>query len=142
MHSFIGGSCVVTCSLFYARGGGRALAIDAMRGHDPGMNVQRVRWFAVSSPESNALRCVACDAEVEIAPHVDHHPAACPRCGVESAFLNWNGRVLQVVPKDAPHAFVSVLRFAQEHLDELEYVEFLCSLEEVATALNCATIRS
>src|SRR5262249_2820973 len=63
-------------------------------------------------------------------------------CGVESAFLNWKGRVLQIVPKNAPPAFVAVLRWGQQHLDELEYVEFVCALEEIADSINAVAVHS
>ena len=102
------------------------------------MNAQRVRWFAVSSPETNLLRCVACEDEINVWPSLDHHPAICPRCGIESAFLNWESRIIQIVPKYAPPSFVAMLKWMQKHLDEIEYVEFLCSLAEVAKALNGA----
>jgi hypothetical protein len=61
---------------------------------------------------------------------------------VESAFLNWKGRTVQVVPKNAPPAFAAVLRWAQQHLDELEYVEFVSALEELADALGAAAVHS
>jgi len=61
---------------------------------------------------------------------------------VESAFLNWKGRIVQIVPKDAPPAFASVLRWGQQHLDELEYVEFVCALEEIADSITAMAIHS
>jgi hypothetical protein len=59
---------------------------------------------------------------------------------VESAFLNWKGRTVQVVPGSGPPAFVAVLRWCQQHLDELEYVEFVCALEEIADALTAVPV--
>jgi hypothetical protein len=59
---------------------------------------------------------------------------------VEAAFLNWKGRTLQIVSKNAPPALAAVLRWGQQHLDELEYVEFLCALEEIADSLNAVEI--
>jgi hypothetical protein len=104
------------------------------------MNTQKPTWFSFSSPESTALRCAACGQEVDPGPAADHHPRYCPKCRVESAFLNWKGRTVQIVPSDAPPAFVAVLRWAQQHLDELEYAEFVCSLEEIADAINAVAV--
>jgi hypothetical protein len=61
---------------------------------------------------------------------------------VESAFLNWIGRTVQIVPNNAPPAFAAVLRWGQQHLDELEYVELICALEEIADAMNAVAARS
>jgi hypothetical protein len=61
---------------------------------------------------------------------------------VESAFLNWKARVVQIVPRDAPAALVAVLRWCQQHLDELEYVELVCALEELADAINPVAVGS
>ena len=55
---------------------------------------------------------------------------------MECVFLNWKGRLVQIVPSRAPDVFVAVLRFLQQRLDELEYVELLCALEEIVDALN------
>jgi hypothetical protein len=59
---------------------------------------------------------------------------------VESAFLNWKDRTVQVVPNNAPPAFAAVLRLGQQHLDELEYVEFICALEEIADAMSAVVV--
>lgn len=105
------------------------------------MNREQSTWFAFSAPESARLSCAACGQEIDLeCPAADHHPGCCPKCDVESAFLNWKGRILQVVPKNAPAAFVTTLRWAQEHLDELEYVELICALEEIADSLKPSVI--
>src|SRR5690348_7629597 len=107
------------------------------------MSTQRPTWFSFSSPGGRALRCAACGQEVDLgSPAADHHPGCCPKCGVESAFLNWKGRTVQIVPQNAPPAFAAVLRWGQEHLDELDYVEFISGLEEIADAINAATVHA
>jgi hypothetical protein len=107
------------------------------------MSTQRPTWFSFSSPGSTALRCAACGQEVDLGfPAADHHPGSCPKCGVESAFLNWKGRTVQIVPQNAPPAFAAVLRWGQQHLDELEYVEFVSALEEIADAINAAAVHA
>lgn len=94
----------------------------------------------LSSPESSALRCAACGQEFDLGPAADHHPRYCPKCRVESAFLNWKGRIVQIVPSNALPAFVAVLRWGQQYLDELEYVEFICALEEMADSINTVLV--
>jgi predicted RNA-binding Zn-ribbon protein involved in translation (DUF1610 family) len=106
------------------------------------MTTQNGTWFSFSSPGNTTLRCAACGQEVDLGPTADHHPQHCPNCGVESAFLNWKGRTLQIVPTNAPPAFVAVLRWAQRHLDELEYVEFVCAVEEIADSISTGVVHS
>jgi hypothetical protein len=100
------------------------------------MSAHKPTWFSFSSPDSTALQCAACGQEIDLGAAGDHHPRHCPSCGVESAFLTWKGRVVQIVPQSAPPAFVAVLRWGQQHLDELEYVEFVCALEEIADLIG------
>ncbi len=106
------------------------------------MNTQRTTWFSFSPPESTALHCAACGQEIDLGPTADHHPRYCPKCRVESAFLNWKGRTVQIVPKNAPAAFAAFLRWGQQNLDELEYVEFICAVEEIADSINAVPAHS
>jgi hypothetical protein len=106
------------------------------------VSARQPTWFSFSSPAGTALRCAACGRAIDPGLSADHHPRCCPVCRVECAFLNWKARIVQVVPDHAPPAFAAVLRWAQEHLDELEYVEFLCALEEIADAINTVAFPS
>jgi hypothetical protein len=107
------------------------------------MSTQRPTWFSFSPPGGLILHCAACGQEVDLQfPTADHHPGICPKCGVECAFLIWKNRTVQIVPKNAPPEFAAVLRWLQEHLDELEYVEFVCALEEIADAINAVAVDS
>ncbi len=71
---------------------------------------------------------------------LDHHPRVCPRCGVDCAFLNWKGRMLQVVASNAPSVIERALRFAQQDFDELEYAEFVVALEKLMDDLYAASL--
>ncbi len=97
-------------------------------------------WFSFSLPARTALLCAACGQEIDPGRSADHHPRWCPKCGVESAYLNWKGRVVQVVPDRAPPALAAILRWAQQHLDELEYVELVCALEEIADSISAVAV--
>lgn len=106
------------------------------------MNGKKQTWFSFSVPASTSLHCAACGQEIDRGPGADHHASYCPKCRVESAFLNWKGRTVQVVPRNAPPAFAAFLRWGQEHLDELEYVEFVCALEEIADAISTVAVHA
>jgi hypothetical protein len=97
------------------------------------MSTTRPAWYAYSLPNSTTLRCVCCAQEIDLQfPTADHHPRVCPACGIACAFLNWKSRIIQIVTSEAPRPLAEVIHWAQKHLDELEYVEFLCALEEMA----------
>jgi len=101
------------------------------------MNVKKGAWYAYSLPSGTRLRCAACQNEIDLDfPTADHHPRVCPACGTECAFLNWRGRIVQVLMARAPRPLVEAIRWSQSHLDELEYVELTSALEEVAGALK------
>jgi len=64
------------------------------------MKTKLSTWYACTDEGGTVLHCAECDACVDLEyPSLDHHPAVCPKCGVECAFLNWKGRMLQIVPK-------------------------------------------
>jgi hypothetical protein len=71
-------------------------------------------------------------------PSLDHHPRVCPACGVESLFLSLKEASLQIVPGLAPPELTRALRWAQSELDELEFLNVLISLEEIAEAIHTA----
>src|SRR5262245_40416338 len=98
---------------------------------------QQQAWYAVSAPNGTTLRCAECKNEFDLGfPGADHHPGVCPACGVESAFLMWKDRTVQIVMKNAPCALARAIRWSQQHLDELEYVELMCAVEEIADTLS------
>jgi hypothetical protein len=66
----------------------------------------------------------------------DHHPSWCPECGVECAFIGWKERIIMFVPKNAPGRFSEAMKWFQQEFDELDFVEFVCALEELAYAMQ------
>jgi hypothetical protein len=100
------------------------------------MNTATSSWYAFTDERSTILRCAACHAIIDLEiPRIDHHPGVCSKCGVECAFLNWKGRMLQIVPIKAPVVIKRALRFAQQQFDELEYAEFVTTLQELMDEL-------
>jgi hypothetical protein len=105
------------------------------------MSTKRSAWYAFSEEGATTLHCAACHSAIDLeAPMLDHHPRVCPRCGVDCAFLNWKGRVLQLVSSKAPSVIGRALGFAQQDFDELEYAEFVVALEELMDDLYAASL--
>ena len=103
------------------------------------MNTATSYWYACTDERGTTLRCAACNSGIDLeTPRIDHHPRVCPRCGVECAFLNWKGRMLQLVPGNAPLVIQQALRFAQRQFDELEYAEFITAMQELMDELYSA----
>ncbi len=101
------------------------------------MNTITRRWFSFSAEGGTILRCAECGNSFDLeAPDLDHHPRICPVCGVECAYLDWKGHIVQVVLKNAHPVFDEVIKIIQDRFDELEYVELLGALEELADALS------
>ena len=106
------------------------------------MNTGKQTWYAYSLPDCTTLRCAVCKNELNLRyPTADHHPRICPACGVECAFLNWKDRIVQIVIDNAPRPLAEGIRWAQRHLDELEYVQLICALEEISDDLNNAPLK-
>ncbi len=94
-------------------------------------------WFAWGPEGTPGLRCAVCRTAIDLgSASADHHPRVCPACGVACVFVDWKGRLLQIVTDRAPRALAEGICWAQERLDELDYVELLCALEEIAGALT------
>ncbi|MHB1424108.1 MAG: hypothetical protein ACYC3I_13105 [Gemmataceae bacterium] len=100
------------------------------------MNTQTNCWFSLSAEGGTALCCAECGNPVDLGePSADHHPAVCPICGVECVYLDWKERIIQVVLKNAPPVLAAVIKIMQNRFDELEYVELIVALEELADVL-------
>ena len=100
------------------------------------MTTKTNRWYALSADGSSVLLCADCGNSFDLkGPSADHHPCVCPACGVECVYLDWKGRVVQVVLKNAPSVITETIRIMQDRFDELQYLELLVALEELADAL-------
>ncbi len=100
------------------------------------MNTKTNPWFSLSAEKGAILRCAECGNSFDLGgPSADHHPAVCPICGVECVYLDWKGRIIQIVLKNAPPVLARAIRIMQDRFDELEYVEFLVAVEELTDAL-------
>ena len=100
------------------------------------MNTKTKKWCSLSEAEGTVLACAECgnpfDLEVS---DLDHHSSVCPVCGVECVYFDSKRRIIQIVLKNAPPVLAEVIRIIQDRFDELEYVELLVALEELADAL-------
>jgi hypothetical protein len=101
------------------------------------MNTKTKAWFSLSAEGGTVMRCAECGNSFDLGgPSADHHPAVCPVCGVECAYLDWKGRIIQLVLKNAHPVLAEAIRIMQDRFDELEYVELMVALEELADALS------
>jgi hypothetical protein len=100
------------------------------------MNTKTSPWFSLSAEGGTVLRCAECGNSFDLrAPILDHHPGVCPVCGVGCVYLDAKGRIIQVVLKNAHPVLAEAIKFMQDRFDELEYVELVVALEELADAL-------
>ncbi|MBY0229759.1 MAG: hypothetical protein K2W96_10805 [Gemmataceae bacterium] len=94
-------------------------------------------WFSLSEEGGTVLRCADCGEAFDLeAPALDHHPRRCPACGVECVYLDSKNRIIQIVLGSAPPVLAEAIRMMQDRFDELEYVELMVALEELADALR------
>lgn len=101
------------------------------------MNTITKRWFSLSEEDGTVLNCAECGNAFDLeTPILDHHPRVCPVCGVECVYLDSKRRIIQVVLKNAAPVLAEAIRLLQDRFDELEYVELLVALEELADALH------
>jgi hypothetical protein len=100
------------------------------------MNTKTKPWFSLSAAGGTVLRCAECGNSFDLeAPSLDHHPRVCPVCGVECVFLDAKSRIIQIVLKNAHPVLAEAIRVMQDRFDELDYVELIVALEELADAL-------
>ena len=100
------------------------------------MKTKTKPWFSLSAEGGIVLRCADCGNLVELeAPDLDHHPRVCPVCGVECVYLDSKRRIIQIVLKNAHPVLAQAIRIMQDRFDELEYVELIVALQELADAL-------
>lgn len=96
-------------------------------------------WFAVSAPGCTNLSCCACGKEIDLKfPSLDHHASLCPDCGVECLFISLKDVLLQVIPGQAPPELARIICWAQENLDEYEWLTVLSSIAQIAQAVSPA----
>jgi hypothetical protein len=101
------------------------------------MNTKTKPWISLSAEGGTVLRCADCGNSFDLeAPNLDHHPRVCPVCGVECVYLDSKSRIIQIVLENAHPVLVEAIRIMQDRFDELEYVELLVALEELADALS------
>ena len=81
--------------------------------------------------KEKSLNCIDCNHRIEKIESLDHHFAACPNCGVKCMLLAWGDDSIQIVPSNAPEPIGSFLEWAEESLDEVQFVEILGQLEEM-----------
>jgi hypothetical protein len=101
------------------------------------MTDEKANWFSFSSANRLALACANCRNDIDLqAPFLDHHASVCPKCDIECAFLDWKDRKIQIVLQNSPPVLANMIRYLQINFDELEYVELIACLDEMADAIR------
>jgi hypothetical protein len=101
------------------------------------MTAGSAAWFSVGTPGSTTLRCCACRNAIDLQyPAADHHSGWCPACGTESVFVTCKDVLIQIALALAPPEVTRAVRWAQEELDEPEFVTLLVSLTELAETVR------
>src|SRR5436190_2436931 len=101
------------------------------------MNDEKANWFSFSLPNSLIIVCANCCMEIDLKESfLDHDSSPCPMCNVECTYLEWKGRKVQIVMPNAKPELVKIIRYLQKNFDELEYVELLACLNEMADAIK------
>ncbi|MEM7573912.1 MAG: hypothetical protein AAF433_13480 [Bacteroidota bacterium] len=94
------------------------------------------KWLAIGSREEG-LQCLGCASNIAAFIGQDHHPRICPHCQVESLFFDLgNSRLIQILPHEAPEVVALFVRWSQQELDELEFLELVVHLELIAEQLD------
>ena len=104
--------------------------------------MQRNGWQSVSEPGETRLVCANCGKEVDLLyPSVDHHPSVCPACDIPCLFFSWKNQLVQVLPNLAPDALRRMIEWAQRELNELEFIDILVAIDQIATGLTARSVR-
>ena len=90
-------------------------------------------WFSRTATGEEPLRCARCNGEFAVdPPSIDHHPSTCPKCGVECLLFSFPRSHLQIVVGDAPKELAAVIRWTQEHFDELDFLVLVTAIRQIA----------
>ena len=101
------------------------------------MSMARSDWFSVGGANAMSVRCASCSYLIKFeSPSIDHHSAICPACRVECTYISWRDCLIQIVMPNAPESLRKTIRLLQDHLDELEFIEVIMSLEELNTCFD------
>lgn len=91
-------------------------------------------WYKVS--RKNKSICGNCEKSFDKVVSLDHHSGYCPNCQIECIWFYFEeNKTLQIIPEYAPKEFVLFIKWAQNELDELEFLELIVSFEEISKSL-------
>ncbi|WP_420571671.1 hypothetical protein [Kordia sp.] len=89
------------------------------------------KWYTISNRYKNL--CGNCKFESKGLQNLDHHNSICPNCNIECIWFSFEkDKTLQIIPKYAPEQFQKFISWSQNELDELEFLELIVNIEELA----------
>ncbi len=96
------------------------------------------KWYTISNHHKN--KCGNCSKTFEGLATLDHHYGICPNCKIQCIWFGLkNKQTLQIIPKHAPKSFSRFLKWTQNELDEIEFLELIVSFEEIASSISTQT---
>ena len=89
-------------------------------------------WHSSSEPKSKIICCPRChELIVGCLPSADHHPIECSFCSARLLLFSASERNLAVDVENAPTEIREFIRWTQSTFDELQFVCFFLSFEEL-----------
>ena len=89
-------------------------------------------WFTLASRESEHGPCPRCGQPLSNeVPSLDHHLFECMHCSARIFRWSFDRQDLRISVDDAPTTVKQFLFWANEALDELEFVELVVAFEEM-----------
>ncbi len=91
-----------------------------------------MNWTATSDATSKEIRCPRCrQSIVDCLPSADHHPVQCPHCRAKLLLFSASARNFAVDVDNAPDEIREFVTWAQQSLDEVQFVSLLLTFEEL-----------
>lgn len=92
------------------------------------------KWYSLG--KQNGITCSNCNSIHKNIGVLDHHSTICPECKIECVWYDLgNNKVIQIIPSLAPNQFIKFIKWSQQELDELEFLELLVTFEELNKAI-------
>ena len=91
-------------------------------------------WYSLGINGNNY--CGNCKQTFKNLESLDHHMRICPNCKIACVWFTFKeNKNLQIIPEYAPEVFKKFIEWAQEELDELEFLELIVNYEEIAEVI-------
>ena len=91
-----------------------------------------MNWYSTSEVNESEILCPRCSCSLNVhLPRADHHPVKCIGCNARLFVFSATARNIAIDVENAPAEFATFIGWAQDRFDELEFVSFFVSFEEL-----------